>query len=153
MTVVSATSDNAARATIRDLWELKHKEPKSLRELPDEHWMSKSPFSPFAAVRRSHHRWSCGLIIKQFSPNHFLDNPARLPRRGADICDFLYSLRTAPITCRSHPIHLSPRCGASCAAPPLHGDGHQTNEQWDVIAPVNSVYDVYDTTEEPYMSQ
>ena len=33
--MLSATSDNAARETIRDPRELKHKEPRSLRGLPD----------------------------------------------------------------------------------------------------------------------
>ena len=46
-----------------------------------------------------------GLIIeKQFRRIIFLDKPTRLPRRGANISDFLYFLRTAPITCRSHPV-------------------------------------------------
>jgi len=35
VTVVSATGGNAARETTRELWEFKHKEPKSLRGLPD----------------------------------------------------------------------------------------------------------------------
>ena len=61
----------------------------------------------------------CGLIIeKQFRLESFSGQAHALTAAWREQNDFLYVLRTAPITCRSHQFLLSPRRCATRAARP-----------------------------------
>ena len=61
----------------------------------------------------------CGLIIEKTIPtNHFSGQAHALTAAWREQNDFLYLLRTGPITCRSHQFLLSPRRCATRAARP-----------------------------------
>ena len=60
-------------------------------------------------------------------PNHFSGQAHALTAAWREQNDFLYLLRTAPITCRSHQFLLSPRRCATRAARPSGANGHETN--------------------------
>ena len=76
-------------------------------------------FSSCPCPPHSHPRllW-CDLIIEKTIPNHFSGQAHALTAAWREQNDFLYLLRTAPITCRSHQFLLSPRRCATRAARP-----------------------------------